>query len=91
MSNENLPDDVNMIVDGVVGSSVGAGEKGVGLKVTCKCFGETYRVFIPTERVKGEQLLKMFDPVKIHFRKFFQSNGEVRMDARNVFLESSKK
>lgn len=88
---QNVPDDVNMVIDGVVASNVGAGDKGVGFKVMCKCFGDTFRVYIPSDRVKGEQLLKMLDPVKILYRNFFQSQGEMRMDARNIFLDNGKK
>lgn len=78
------------IFNGMVVSAVSAGEKGVGLKVMCKELQDTYRVYIPADRVKGEQLLKLGDSVDIHYNKLFPSGSEIRMDAQNIMLNSSK-
>jgi len=80
-----------MVVDGMVASLVNASDKGVGFKVMCKDLGDTFRVFIPAERVKGEQLLNMCDSVKVDFNKFFPSGNEIRMDVKRVTLENIKK
>lgn len=79
------------IFNGRVASAVSAGEKGVGLKVSCSELKDTYRVFIPTDRVRGEQLLKYEDLVKIHYNKLFPSGNEIRMDAQNIVMETVKK
>lgn len=80
-----------MIVNGMVASLVNASDKGVGFKVMCKDLGDTFRVFIPADRVKGEQLLNMCDHVKVDFNKFFPSGNDIRMDVNNVTLDSVKK
>ncbi len=79
------------IFNGRVASAVSSGEKGVGLKVTCNELKDTYRVFIPVDRVRGEQLLKYDDPVSIHYNKLYPSGNEIRMDAQNIVMESVKK
>ena len=79
-----------MVVDGMVASLVNASDKGVGFKVMCKDLGDTFRIFLPVEKVKGEQLLNMGDLVKVDFNKFFPSGNEVRMDVKRVTLENSK-
>ncbi len=78
------------IFNGMVVSAVSSGEKGVGLKVMCKELQDTYRVYIPADRVKGEQLLKLGDSVDIYYNKLFPSGNEIRMDAQNIMLNSSK-
>ncbi len=85
---KNLPDGVLMICDGMVASAPMAGEKGVGMKVIIKNLGDTYRIYIPADRVNGEQLLKMYDPVKIHYSGQYASNNEIRVNAKNVFLDN---
>ena len=80
-----------MVVDGVVASLVNASDKGVGFKVMCKDLGDTFRVFLPMEKVKGEQLLNMGDLVKVDFNKFFPSGNEVRMEVKRVTLDNGKK
>ncbi len=80
-----------MVVDGVVASLVNASDKGVGFKVMCKDLGDTFRVFLPMEKVKGEQLLNMGDLVKVDFKKFFPSGNEVRMEVKSVTLDNGKK
>ncbi len=80
-----------MVVDGVVASLVNASDKGVGFKVMCKDLGDTFRVFLPMEKVKGEQLLNMGDLVKVDFKKFFPSGNEVRMEVKRVTLDIGKK
>ena len=79
-----------MEVDGVVASLVNASDKGVGFKVMCKDLGDTFRVFLPMEKVKGEQLLNMGDLVKVDFKKFFPSGNEVRMEVKSVTLDKGK-
>jgi len=79
-----------MVVDGLIASVVNASDKGVGFKVMCKDLGDTFRVFLPVEKVKGEQLLNMGDTVKVDFRNFFPSGNEVRMDVKRVTLENVK-
>jgi hypothetical protein len=76
-----------MVVDGVVASLVNASDKGVGFKVMCKDLGDTFRVFLPMEKVKGEQLLNIGDLVKVDFKKFFPSGNEVRMEVKSVTLD----
>ena len=78
------------IFKGMVVSAVSGGEKGVGLKVMCKELQDTYRVFIPVDRVRGEQLLKLGDSVDIHYNKLFPSGNEIRMDVQNIVLDNSK-
>ncbi len=80
-----------MIVDGMVVSLVNVSDKGVGFKVMCKDFGDTFSVFIPADRVNGEQLLNMGDSVKVDFNEFFLSENEVRMDVKRVTLDNDKK
>lgn len=48
------------------------------------------RGFIPVDRVRGEQLLKLGDSVDIHYNKLFPSGNEIRMDAQNIVLSSGK-
>ena len=80
-----------MVVDGVVASLVNASDKGVGFKVMCKDLGDTFRVFLPMEKVKGEQLLNIGDLVKVDFKKFFPSGNEVRMEVKSVTLDNGNK
>ena len=80
-----------MEVDGVVASLVNASDKGVGFKVMCKDLGDTFRVFLPMEKVKGEQLLNIGDLVKVDFKKFFPSGNEVRMEVKSVTLDLGRK
>ena len=80
-----------MIVDGMVASDVNVSDKGVGFQVLCKDLRDTFRVFIPTDNVNGEQLLNMGDSVKVDFNEFFSVENEVRMDVKSVTLDSSKK
>ncbi|MBT6230948.1 MAG: hypothetical protein HOI47_30285 [Candidatus Scalindua sp.] len=80
-----------MVVDGVVASLVNASDKGVGFKVMCKDLGDTFRVFLPMEKVKGEQLLNIGDLVKVDFKKFFPSGNEVRMEVKSVTLDLGRK
>ena len=80
-----------MVVDGVVASLVNASDKGVGFKVMCKDLGDTFRVFLPMEKVKGEQLLNIGDLVKVDFKKFFPSGNEVRMEVKRVTLDLGRK
>jgi hypothetical protein len=54
-------------------------------------FGDTFKVFIPTDKVNGEQLLKMRDNVKVDFNEFFSFGNEVRMDVKRVILDNGKK
>ncbi len=75
-----------MIVDGMVVSFVNVSDKGVGFKVMCKDFGDTFRVFIPVDNVNGEHLLNMYDSVKVDFNEFFPSENEVRMEVKRVTL-----
>ncbi len=80
-----------MIVDGIVLSLVNVSDKGVGFKVMCKDFGDTFSVFIPADRVKGEQLLSLCDSVKVDFNEFFPSENKVRMDVKRVTLDNDNK
>jgi hypothetical protein len=80
-----------MMVDGMVASVVNVSDKGVGFKVMCKDFGDTFSVFIPTDNVNGEQLLNMYDSVKVDYNEFFLSENEVRMDVKRVTLDNGKK
>ena len=80
-----------MIVDGMVASLVNVSDKGVGFKVMCKDFGDTFRVFIPADNVNGEHLLNMYDSVKVDFDEFFLSENEVRMEVKSVTLDNGKK
>ena len=80
-----------MIVDGMIASDVNVSDKGVGFQVVCKDLRDTFRVFIPTDKVDGEQLLNMGDPVKVDLNEFFPSRNDVRMDVKRVTLDSSKK
>ncbi len=80
-----------MIVDGMVVSLINVSDKGVGFKVMCKDLRDTFRVFIPADRVKGEQLLNLRDSVKVDFNEFFTSGNEVRMDVKRVTLDDGKK
>lgn len=80
-----------MVVEGMVASLVGSGEKGVGFKVMCRDLGDTFKVFIPADRVKGEASLNMGDIVKVEFNKFFSSKDEVRMDIKSITLNNGKK
>jgi hypothetical protein len=57
----------------------------------CKDLRDTFRVFIPTDKVNGEQLLKMRDNVKVDFNEFFPFGNEVRMEVKSVILDNSKK
>ena len=80
-----------MMVDGMVASLVNVSDKGVGFKVMCKDFGDTFRVFIPADNVNGEHLLNMYDSVKVDFDEFFLSENEVRMEVKSVTLDNGKK
>lgn len=77
-----------MIVDGIVASIVGSSDKGVGFKVMCMELGDTFRCFIPKDRVHGEQLLQMGNRVKVDLNKFFPTGNEIRMDVKNVTLDT---
>jgi len=78
------------VFSGMVVSGVRASEKGVGMKVFCNELRDVYRLFIPAEDenghklLKGEADLKMGDPVKIHYKDLYPSNGEIRMNVVNV-------
>ena len=80
-----------MIVDGIVVSLVNVSDKGVGFKVMCKDLRDTFRVFIPADRVKGEQLLNLRDSVKVEFNEFFPSRNEVCIEVKRVTLDIDKK
>ena len=80
-----------MIVDGMVASDVNVSDKGVGFQVMCKDLRDTFRVFIPMNNVKGEQLLNMGDSVKVDFNEFFPFGNQVRIDVKRVTLDSDTK
>ncbi len=80
-----------MIVDGMIASDVRVSKKGVRLQVMCMSLGDTFKVFIPTDKVNGEQLLKMRDNVKVDFNELFSVKNEVRMEVRRVTLDNGKK
>ena len=80
-----------MIVDGMVASLINVSDKGVGFQVMCKELGNTFRVFIPADRVKSEQFLRMGDFVKVDFNEFFPFGNEVRMEVKSVILDNGKK
>lgn len=75
---------VMMKAKGMVASAVSSGPKGVGFKIFVPDFGDTFRVFIPTERLSGQGSLKMQDPVDVTINKFFPSGNEVRLDVLDV-------
>ncbi|MFQ5788346.1 MAG: hypothetical protein ACE5H1_10260 [Thermodesulfobacteriota bacterium] len=79
-----------MIVHGIVASLVDISDKGVGFQVMCKELRDTFRVFIPMDKVNGEHLLKMGDFVKVDLSEFFSFENEVRMDVKRVTLEKRK-
>ena len=80
-----------MIVDGMIASDVRVSKKGVSLQVMCLSLGDTFKVFIPTDKVNGEQLLKMRDNVKVDFNELFSVKNEVRMDVKSVTLDNDTK
>ena len=80
-----------MIVDGIVVSLVTVSDKGVWFKVMCKDLRDTFRVFIPADMVKGEQLLNLRDSVKVEFNEFFTSGNEVCIEVKSVALDNGKK
>lgn len=80
-----------MIVEGIVASEVGVSEKGCGFKVMCLELGDTFRMFVPKERLNGEQLLRMGNKVRVDLKRFFPVGNEVRMDVNHVSLLVEKK
>ncbi|GAX62379.1 hypothetical protein SCALIN_C31_0013 [Candidatus Scalindua japonica] len=80
-----------MIVDCMIASVVNVSDKGVGFQVMCKELRDTFRVFIPMDKVNGEQLLNMGDFVKVDFNEFFPFGNEVRMEVKSVTLDNDTK
>ena len=73
-----------MKVKGQVVSAVSNTPKGVGFKIFISDFGDTFRVFIPTEKLSGQGSLKMMDAVDVTLNRFFPSGNEVRLDVLDV-------
>jgi len=71
----------------MIASDVKVSKKGVRLQVMCISLGDTFKVFIPTDKVNGEQLLKMRDNVKVDFNELFSVKDEVRMEVKRVTLD----
>ncbi len=78
------------IFSGMVVSQVSTGDKGVGMKVMCHELRDTYRVFVPKDKMNGEQNLNMGDPVKIHYTGMYASNSEVRLNVVNILKDNGK-
>ncbi len=76
-----------MIVDGMIASYVKVSKKGVSFQVMCISLGNTFKVFIPTDKVNGEQFLKMRDIVKVDLNELFSIKNEVRMEVKSVVLD----
>ena len=72
------------VFNGSVINRVRAGEKGVSMKVLCDELNDVYKLFIPTDQVKGENLLKTGDRVKLHYLDLYPSGNEIRMNVENV-------
>lgn len=53
----------------------------------CISLGNTFKVFIPTDKVNGEQFLKMRDIVKVDLNELFSVKNEVRMEVKSVVLD----
>ena len=72
------------IFNGTIISRVRSGEKGGSMKVVCDELSDVFRLYIPTDQVKGENLLKSGDRVKLHYLDLYASGNEVRMNVENI-------
>lgn len=80
-----------MRAKGVIASNVNAGEKGVGMKIMCPDYGDTYRIYIPTDRLQGgEQHLNMLDKVILTFDNFYANGKEIGLNKPLVVLDNGK-
>ncbi len=72
------------VFNGSIISRVRVGEKGVSMKVICEELNDVFRLYIPSDQVKGENLLKSGDRVKLHYLDLYPSGNEIRMNVENV-------
>ena len=72
------------VFNGSIISRVRAGEKGVSMKVVCDELNDVFKLYIPSDQVKGENLLKSGDRVKLNYLDLYSSNNEIRMNVENV-------
>ncbi len=79
------------VFDGTLVSQPAIMPKGVGMKVMIPKLGDCYRVFVPSEQVKGEQTLNLGDQVKVNYVGQYVSNNEIRMNVENIILDTAKK
>jgi len=79
------------VFDGTLVSQPAIMPKGVGMKVMIPKLGDCYRVFIPSEQVKGEQTLNLGDNVKVNYVGQYVSNNEIRMNVENILPDTTKK
>ncbi len=79
------------VFDGMLVSQPALTPKGVGMRVMIPKLGDCYRVFVPSEQVKGEQTLNLGDNVKVNYCGMYPSNNEIRMNVENILLDTAKK
>jgi hypothetical protein len=77
-------------VKGQVVSEVGVGPKGAGFKVMIPELGDVFRVFIPTEKLNGQQSYKMGDQLDIVVRRFYPRKNEVGAEFGDIKLSQKK-
>ncbi|OGW01366.1 MAG: hypothetical protein A3I04_01270 [Nitrospinae bacterium RIFCSPLOWO2_02_FULL_39_110] len=73
---------------GQIVSVPGISPKGVGFKVMIPDLGDSFRVFIPVEKVNGHDKLKMGEAVTVTINRFFPRKNEVGLEL--ISLEKVK-
>lgn len=86
-----MEQNVTFVFDGTVAAKPSISPKGVGLKVMIPNLGDTYRVFIETEKTKGEQMLNVGDSVKVDYLNMYASNNNINMNVINIRKDNNKK
>ena len=80
-----------MKVDGIVASDVSIiPDKGVGFQVMVMDLGVTLGVFVPQDKVNGENKLKMGDNVIADMRRPYASGRDVKFNIESVKLNNDQ-
>lgn len=73
-----------LTLKGQVVSAVGVSLKGCGFKVMIQELGDTFRVFIPAEKLNGQEKLKILDLVDVVVNRFYPRKNEVGLEVISI-------
>lgn len=76
-----------LTLKGQVVSAIGVSPKGVGFKVMITDLGDTFRVFVPIEKLNGQDKLKILDKVNVVVNRFYPRKNEVGLEIISIEKE----